>query len=417
MTEDRQSTPPLPPVWLMGMGYGVFGLTGGFLVLTLPQLLAAQGIPESRIGTITGICFSPGFWVFLLGPVLDIRFSRKFWASLFAVVAALTMTVAIALRAHLWMLETGLLVSYSAATMSANALGGWLAGLVPPDDHGGQFESQVSAWTQVATFLGNGVMALLAGEVLRRLPNMLAAVLLGALILLPALVFFWIPRPVDERRVAWSEAGAMFHEFATQLRELARLREVWLTLALFVLPTGSFALANQFVGVAAEFHAPAAFVSRMGGASLSIAGASACLLVPVLAKKIRPLALYLLIGVVGSLFTLMLLALPLHRGVFALGFLGESVFQAMSFTAAVAICLKVIGRENPLAGTLFGLLTAATVLPIVCMGALDGRMHASAGVHGMMSFDGGVSLAACAAMAVVLLAARRNARRGAGYPA
>jgi hypothetical protein len=44
----------------------------------------------------------------------------------------------------------------------------------------------------------------------------------------------------------------------------------------------------------------------MGGVVLSLAGAAACLLLPVLARWIKALPLYLLIGTVGSLFTLSL---------------------------------------------------------------------------------------------------------------
>ncbi|HEY4010777.1 MAG TPA: MFS transporter, partial [Acidobacteriaceae bacterium] len=88
------------PVWLMGMGYAVFGLAGGFLVLPLPQMLAAEGVPEARIAAVSGACFLPGFWTFLLGPMLDVRFSRRWWATLFAVLSGVCMGAAILLRRH-----------------------------------------------------------------------------------------------------------------------------------------------------------------------------------------------------------------------------------------------------------------------------------------------------------------------------
>ena len=71
----REKKKRYAPVWLMGLSNATFGLAGGFIVLPLPQMLAAEGVPEIKIAAISAACLSPGFWVFLLGPVLDIRFS------------------------------------------------------------------------------------------------------------------------------------------------------------------------------------------------------------------------------------------------------------------------------------------------------------------------------------------------------
>jgi PAT family beta-lactamase induction signal transducer AmpG len=382
----------------MGLSNATFGLVGGFIVLPLPQMLAAEGVPEWKIAAVSAACFSPGFWVFLLGPVLDVRFTRRWYASVFAVLSGAGLTVAVLSRAHLLVLEVALMLAYAAAVMSSNALGGWLAGIVRAED-----QAKLSAWTQVAVFLGNGAMAALAGEGMRRLPLTVIGPALGVLAAAPALIFAWMPVEAESAlEAAQIPLQERFRMLFGELKALLRRREVLLTLALFVLPTGSFALTNQLGGVAGEFHASEAFVSRMGGVVLSVAGALACLLVPVLARWVRALPLYLGIGTVGSLFTLALLVLPKTPATFAMAFLGENVVQAMSFTAAVAICFRTIGRDNPLAATQFSLLTSATVLPILYMGVADGRSFGIGGLTGMYAVDGGIGLVACAAMASVM---------------
>src|SRR6185312_3971987 len=45
----------LPPVWLMGLTNCVFGLMGGFAVVTVPQMLAAQGMSGGHIAAITAV--------------------------------------------------------------------------------------------------------------------------------------------------------------------------------------------------------------------------------------------------------------------------------------------------------------------------------------------------------------------------
>lgn len=395
----------------MGLSNAPFGLVSGFILLPLPQMLAAQGVPELKIAAISAACFSPGFWVFLLGPLLDIRFSRRWYSALFAILAGLGLTIALLLRSHLLLLEFALMMAYAAGALSSNALGGWLAGIVTEiatgeGDSANHEGARLGAWTQVGFFLGNGLMAGLAAEALRRLPLALAAPLLGSLVILPAAIFPWIPLP---DAATDGDAGRLQHQLRQgfrqlfrELRQLLKRSEVLLSLLLFVAPTGSFALSNQLSGIARDFHASDAFVSRMGGLVLTVAGAAACLLLPLLARRIKALPLYLLIGSAGSTFTLLLLLLPRTPLTFALAFLGENCVQALSFTAAVAICFATIGNKNPLAATQFSLLTSATVLPILYMGVLDGRVYSSHALPGMLLADGSLSLAACLLMGAIL---------------
>ena len=398
-------------MWLMGLSNATIGLAGGFIVLPLPQMLAAQGVPEIRIATISAACLSPGFWVFLLGPMLDIRFTRRWYATVFAGLAGIGLMTGVLMRGHLLTLEILLMVAYAASVLSSNALGGWLAGVIPDvaaseGDNPNHEGARLSAWTQVGLFLGNGLMAGIAAEGMRRLPLTVIAPILGALVVLPAAVFPWIPVPEltspDAAKSALNLARDGFRKLFTELGALLKRREVVLTLLLFAAPTGSFALTNQLGGVSVDFHASPAFVGRMGGVVLSLAGATACLLLPLFARWIKSLPLYLLIGTIGSLFTLSLLLLPRNPLTFAIAFLGENVVQALSFTAAVAICFATIGRNNPLAATQFSLLTSATVIPILYMGILDGRVYDSHGLARMYLMDGGISIAACAVMATVM---------------
>jgi len=398
-----QRTRRRAPLWLMGLSNATYGLVGGFIVLPLPQLLAHEGVPEWKIAAVSAACLFPGFWVFLLGPLLDVRFSRRWYATAFAALAGVGLTAALLERAHLPVLEGLLMMSYACGVLSSNALGGWLATIVRAED-----EARLSAWTQVGTFVGNGTMVVLAGEMLRALPLRVAAPLLGAVVVVPVMVFPWMPADVGDRLSV--RVRERFGDLFRDVGRLLRRREVLLTLLLFVAPTGSFALTNLLGGEVREFHATDAFVSRMGGAVLSVAGAASCLLLPVLARWVRALPLYLLIGTAGSVFTLLLLLLPRSPSMFAVAFLGENMVQALSFTAAVAICFHTIGRENPLAATQFSLLTSATVLPIVYMGVLDGRVSALHGVSGMYAVDGALSLLACGVMALVMWREVRGAR-------
>lgn len=371
-----------------------FGLMSGFVVLPLTQMLAAQHVPQARISAVTSAALSPGFWVFLLGPMLDVRLSRRAYATIFALLSGGALALGVLEASSLLLLEVLLLVGIAAATLSSNALGGWLTTITRQDE-----QARLSAWNQVGSFLGNGSIALLAGELLRmHTSTVVRAVALGSLVAAPAIIFLAMPAPGPDRRLARESFGQFFGE----VWQLLRRTEVLLALLLFALPTGSFALTNQLGALGELYGAQEHFVSVMGGVGLVAVGSAACLALPLLLRWSPPLRAYLLVGAAGSAFTLLLPFAPHSPAWFAISFLGENAFQAASFTAAIAITFRTIGEDNPLAATQFSLMTAVTVLPIVYMGVLDGRVFSSAGLTPMLLVDGGVSAIACAGMALLL---------------
>lgn len=74
----------VPPVWLMGLSNATFGFSNGITFFVMPQLMAAVHVPEPRIAAITAIASSSNFWFVLFCPVLDVRFSHRWYATLFA---------------------------------------------------------------------------------------------------------------------------------------------------------------------------------------------------------------------------------------------------------------------------------------------------------------------------------------------
>jgi MFS transporter, PAT family, beta-lactamase induction signal transducer AmpG len=143
-------------------------------------------------------------------------------------------------------------------------------------------------------------------------------------------------------------------------------------------------------------------VSLFAGAGAVVAGLAGSFLLYPLSSRFALRPLYLGIGIAGALFTLSLLLLPRAPWTFAVAIVGENLFQALSFAASNAITFEVIGRENPLAATIFTLLTAATNLPIVCMTFVDGRGYNWAGITGSYITDAAISIAACLFLAWVL---------------
>ncbi len=386
------------PIWLMGMSNLSFGLYAGFITLSLPQLLAAQHVPEARIATITAAVFSGGIGVFLLGPMLDVRFSRRFYATLFAALAGICLTIALLNSTNLALLEVLMLAGFASAQLCTNALGGWLATIVHTHD-----ESKLSSWTWAASFGGNGLMAILAGELVRAIPLQLAAILLGLIVFIPTAIFLVMPSPAPDRRLARESFGQFFAEVFAVVRR----RQVLIALALFASPCASFALTNTLGSMGNDFHASARMVSLVGGAGLSLAGIFGSLMFVPFAKLLPLRPLYLAIGAAGAVFTSSLLFLHHSPATFAIAIIGENIFQALAYTGITAISFETIGRNNPLAATQYSLFNAASLIPIIYMQVIDGRAYSWHGVTGSFLADALVGLLACALLGLLLRLVRR----------
>ena len=396
------------PVWLKGMTNLTFGISGGLVAITLPQVLAEQHVAETKIAAMTAAAMSPMIWVFVLCPMLDVRFTRRWYAVLSASVAACAVGVAVMNVHRLTVLEGMLIVAFTAASINQNALGGWLSTVTPQED-----ESKLSAWFNVANIAGGGVIAMVAMELLHRLPLPLTATVLGASLLLPLGIYPFIPATLPDAKLA-SES---FVQFFGEIVLLLKRREVLLALALFLLPAASFTLTNILGGVGGDFHASVRMVSIAGGAGVAIAGVAGSLVYPLLARRLALRPLYLVIGAVGAVFTLSLLLLPRTPPVFVYSLLGENIFQSLAITGSFAIEFETIGQENPLAATTFSVLGAAFNFPIIYMQFVDGHAYSWHGLVGSYVADAGLGLLACALLALLLRWARGGSKLEAGSAA
>ncbi len=383
----------LLPVWLMGLCNLPFGMYGAVMFMTLPQLLAAEGVPEPAVASATAFGIIPGFCSFLLSPVLDVFVSRRLYAYLFGLMTVVCMFTALFATSNLTLLALCLFVGFFAVVMFNSALGGWLGSLVPPEE-----ESRLGAWFSIANSGGFGITAMVAIPLLRWLPYTTGAVALSLFVLSPLLVFPFLPAPGPDRRLARESFGQFFGELA----ELGRRPTVLRTLPLFLAPCATFALTNTLGGLGNDFHASETVVSLAGGLCTTAAALIGSLLVPVLARLVPLRRLYLLIGVVGALFTLLLVALARTPAVYFVAVLGENICGSAATAAATALIFGTIGKHNPLAATQFAVLNAAIFLPVSYMQWVDGFAYGLHGLTGGLMADATLSLIACSLIGVFL---------------
>jgi MFS transporter, PAT family, beta-lactamase induction signal transducer AmpG len=375
----------IAPVWLMGLTNAVFGMYGGIVVISVPQLLSARHIPETTIATMTAIMISPGFWTFLVSPILDVRFSRRWYSTGTAIIAAVLLVLALLNLDNLVLVEGFLVAGYFFANLYQSALGGWLSSITAAEE-----QNTLSMWVTIGNLAGGGAMAVVTGELMRNLSPTVAALLLGVLVVLPIAVFPWMQAPGPDRRLARES----FPQFFGEVMSLLKRRQVLIAILLFIAPAASFSLTNFIAGLGEDYRASTHFVGLVGGGGVLLGGLCGCFIFPLIDRLLPLRFLYLMIGMVGSFFTLGLILLPHTPTTFAVALIGQNVFQAIAITASTAIAFDTIGRANPLAATTFCLMVSAFNIPLTYMLFVDGAGYARHGVAGGFAADAAVSLTA-----------------------
>ena len=382
----------MPPIWILALPWLTFGMLTGFIIVTLPQLLAPRGVTGGRIAIAVAIILSPMFWNFIFAPLIDVGFKRRTYALFFAGVAVAVTALTVMYPAGLGQVEVMMLGAFLSGCMFQSAIGGWMGSLVEKEQ-----DSSLCAWSTIYNICGGGAGILISGSATRDLSPGPAAALIFATFLAPLVVIPWIPALSPERSRVHESVG----RFTRDLVVLLGRSDVIVALCLFALPSASFALSNTLGSWSGAFHAAPAFVSRIRGTGLIFGGVAGCALVPLAAKRLALRPLYLAIGCAGAVFTLSLLLLPRVATTFAVAFVGETFFSSAAIATAAAVIFEVIGPGNALAATTYALLIAAMNLPIDYMEFVDARGYDWSGITGAFITDALVSGSACVLLAVV----------------
>lgn len=390
-----------PRVWLMGLCQAPLGVSGGLTLVTLPQLLAANHVPEPVISGVETWGLVPMFCAFLVSPLLDWRFSRRFYAIVLSMLTAALIFTAFLTLDNIPLLSLLNFLAGASITLYVAAIGGWTGSIVAPEK-----KAALGAWMTAANIGAGGFTVMVGILFLRRLPYVIGDVILAFFFVLPLALFPFMPVVRPDKKLA-SES---FRDFFRDVFNLLKNPSVRFMLLFFALPSSSFALTNILGGLGGDYGASEEFVGVVGGAGQLVAGVIGSLLMPLFLTRIPPKTLYLGVGFVGAVFTVLLIGLPHTMPVYGLAVIGEAMFQAAAFAVGFAVILVEMGDNNPLAATFFAVINAAQMLPLAYMETIDGDAYGMAKTTGAYLADAGLSLIACAALAVLLWVLTRRRR-------
>ena len=359
------------------MPYGSFS---GVAAVALPYLLRREGLTVDRIASIGALVQAPAIWYVLWAPAVDIKFRRRTWIVLLGALSgagtatALVLTTTGALRA-----ATLLFVLASAFNQPvSSALGGLAATVIPNDRRG-----HAAGWSQAGILAGGVLSGATAVWLTQHASAILAAIVVGALIAVPALAALLVaePRHTPPNRIA--HIRGMRHEVAVAMRRPA----VWLGLVFFLSPCGAGALINLFSGVSVDYHATSNVVIAVVavGGLMTAAGA---LVGGIMLDRIDRWRAYPTVGLLTSVVVAAMFFAPLSPATYVIGGAAYALVTGFGYATFMVLALELVGSTPTASATLFTLFTAAVNVPVVYMLKLDGAGHARFGVRGMLAADG-----------------------------
>jgi PAT family beta-lactamase induction signal transducer AmpG len=365
-----------------------YGISGGFVAVTLPFALTRAGFSVAAAASIVAIGFSANIWRFLWGPVADLTLTLRRWYVVGAVSGAATLLLLslMPLRDNA-ILSAIVFLSQVAGTLVVLPLGGLMAHTVADAAKG-----RASGWYQAGNLGGLGAGGGAGVWLTEHYSIGTAGAVLAMAMLVPIAALYFVP-PV--RPLAGQRFGEKMIEIGRDFRQMLSSRAILVTLALLASPVGIGAASNLWSAVAADWRVSPDTVAVVTGALGGLVSAAGCVAGGWIADRVGRWWAFFGSGTLMAVVAAAMAAVPRTPAVYTVGVLCYAFSLGVANAGFSAIVLHVIGRGA--ASAKYAILVSLGNVPLVYMTAFDGWMHDRAGAGGMLDAE-----AAIGAVCVVL---------------
>ncbi len=384
---------------VFGLLFAPFGISAGYVQVTLVFLLARAGLPTAVVAGLFALSVFPQTWKMLWAPLVDTMWNPKLWYGLGTVAVGGTivaMSVLPMTAAEVPLLSGLIILSSVASTLISMSTEIFMANQTPPELRG-----RASGWSQAGnlggTGIGGGIGLVIAEHVHQA---WVSGAVLAAICFACWAGMLALPRLQRSARVH-TYLGELWGVLR-DVWEVARSRLGYLALIIMVLPIASGAM--PWAAVAGEWHAGAdtvAAVNGIGGGLASMVGAMAAAFV---CDRMDPKRAYCLFGVLVGLAAAAMIVLPRTPTIFTVFVLLYMAMVGMGYTGYAAIVLEAIGKKS--AATNWNLMAAISNAPITLMSVFDGWMHDRFGTNAMLLGELAMPAIAAVGFGLFVLATR-----------
>lgn len=390
----RQSTPPLAFFFLV-LPYGI---SSGFVSITLPFFLTRAGFSVASAGAIVAVGVSANLWLFLWGPLADLTLTPKRWylVGLTTGAAAIFLLSLIPFQQSAAALLTVVVfISQVATTLVILPLGGLMAHTVADHQKG-----RAAGWYQAGNLGGNGVGGGVGVWLGTHVSKEVAGCALGFAMLLGALALYFASnvRIVSPGESFRSRMRLLGRDLLAMLRTAIPL----LTIVLVASPIGAGAMNNLWSAVADDWHASPDMVALVTGIVSGLVAAGGCVLGGWVVDRFGRWWAYFGFGVALAAVAIVMALIARTPRVYESGVLIYNFFVGAGYAAFSAMVIHAIGRG--VASTKYAFCQSLGNLPVAYMTALNGYVHDKHSTTWMLLTEALLALACVIAGLVALRA-------------
>lgn len=388
-----RSTPPLLFFFLL-LPYGI---STGFVSITLPFFLTRAGFSVATAAGIVALGISSNIWLFLWGPVVDLTLTPRRWYIIALITGAITLFVLGITpfqKNAAAMLTIMVLVSQIAVTLTVLPMGALMAYTVPVEAKG-----RAAGWYQAGNLSGNGIgggAGVWLGTELSR--EFAVAALSLAMTACVIAIFF----TADFRVAAAGGLRERMRLLGSDILAMLRSAVPLLTIVLVASPIGAGAMNNLWSAVASDWRAGATTVALVTGVFNGIVCALGCICGGWVADRFGRWWSYFGFGVVLAIVAIVMAAVPWTSPNYGIGVLAYAFCVGGGYAAFSALVIHAIGRG--VASTKYAILQSLGNVPVAYMTAFDGWVHDRFGGAWMLC---GEALLALVCIAAGLFAVRK----------
>jgi MFS transporter, PAT family, beta-lactamase induction signal transducer AmpG len=373
-----------------------FGISSGFVSVTLAYLLTQAGASVAAVAALIGSTYLPNTLKVLWAPLVDTTLTAKRWYTLATVLTAagLLATAFIPMKVSMLPAFTAIVVATAfAATFCAMSTERLMA-----FDTADTQKGRAGGWSQAGNLggvgLGGGIGLWIATH---SGVSWLAGASLGVICLACISPLLRIAETAHERTER-SYAKVLLAS-AANVWSLVIRRPGLLACFICLLPIGSGAAANLWSAIAKDWGAGADEVALIGGAISGVVSIIGSVIGGFVCDWIGRKRGYLLFGVMLAACGLAMAIGPRTPLAFLVFATAYNLVLGLTYGAFSALVLEAIGKGA--AATKYNLIASLANMPIFVMTLANGWAQERWGSGGMLIFEAIVGVAAAGFYALV----------------
>lgn len=354
-----------------------YGISSGFLAVTLPYLLVNNGFSVAEAAAITAIGLTANVWRFIWAPLADMSLSLHKWYLIgtgLCAIAFFMLSFTPVEKDSKTILTIIVLFLQMAATMVISPVGGFMAKTIREEMKG-----RAGGWYQAGNLGGAGIGGGAGVWLSVHFSYKIAVIIFALFVLACAFALYFLPQVYAEKGKRLKE---QFKMLFSDLRYLIRSANAIFTTLIVLTPIGIGASSFMWSSVGDNWHVSAGTIALIAGTLNGIVCAAGSISGGFLADKAGRWTAFFGAGILMASVTLILSFSAYVPLSYIIGVLCYAFTFGMANAGFSAIILHAIGKG--MASTKYALISSLGNIPSVYMTAFNGWMHDAYGIKYML---------------------------------